>query len=79
MHLARQQDPLKNKTRQAYEDVIEWVGPKRMLEYRSKYIKLKVSISACDYINESVLRGKICINKVWMIIFLEQGQYLNEL
>ena len=24
----RQQDPPKNKTRQAYEDVIEWVGPK---------------------------------------------------
>ncbi|MCD1015305.1 NAD(P)H-dependent oxidoreductase, partial [Staphylococcus aureus] len=23
-----QQDPPKNKTRQAYEDVIEWVGPK---------------------------------------------------
>ena len=24
----RQQDPPKNKTRHAYEDVIEWVGPR---------------------------------------------------
>ncbi len=25
----RQQDPPKNKTRQAYEDVIEWVEPEK--------------------------------------------------
>ena len=39
----------------------------------SKYIKLKsYNKKACDYINESqAFLEKNCINKVWMIIFLE--------